>query len=81
MLDKMIESRDAVGEKKTLKGLFVTVGSLTTGIFTAALIFSIFSTNLAMSGEGLNLTRLAPPVEIPDESQFPGDDIESLYKS
>ena len=71
MLDKMIESRGTARESKFLKKLLVGVGSLTTGLFTAALIFSIFSTNLAMSGDGLEITSLAPPVDIPEPAPEP----------
>ena len=71
MLDKMVESTNSKGSKTVLRSLLMAVGSVTTALFTGALIFSIFATNLAMSGEDLVTTSLQSPITLSEPDPEP----------
>ena len=71
MLDRLVESKDQGKEKRALRRYLVGIGSLTTFFFASGLIFSIFATNLAMSGEGLNVSELIAPANIPQPAPEP----------
>lgn len=66
MLEKLIESRDTGNQNRRMRGFFAVVGTAMTGLFVAGLIFSIFSTNLAMGSDVIDLSRLIAPALIPE---------------
>ncbi|MEZ5305768.1 MAG: energy transducer TonB [Pyrinomonadaceae bacterium] len=71
MLEKLVESKNTGKDSRLFRTLLLSAGSLVSGAFVLGLILSIFGTNLAMSGEGLDLTRLVSPTMIPEEKPAP----------
>lgn len=70
MLDQLVESKNTSKENKAKNGLLLVVMALVFGGFVSALGYSLFTQDLSLSGEGLELSTLvAPP--IPEEAPPP----------
>ena len=68
MLDKLVESKNNGGENKRLSGFLLTTFLTIASILTFGLIYSLFSQNLAMSGEDLDISALAAPITIAEQA-------------
>ncbi len=66
MLDKLIVSKSSANENGKRNTLLLTTAVFTTTLLTAALIFSLFSQNLAMGQENLNISTLIAPPNMPE---------------
>lgn len=63
MLEQLVESKDERKENRRREGFLLTTFMATASLFAAALLYSLFSYNLAMGGERLEISNLvAPPV-------------------
>ena len=76
MLDKLVESKSKKIENRRIRKFFVSIGTVMTGLFVFGLIASIFSTNLAMSAEGFDITRLVAPTALPTNEPAPQPEME-----
>jgi hypothetical protein len=70
MLDRLVESRDRKHRRK-IRGFLMSVGTVMTGLCAFGLIFSIFSTSLAMGNGEIDLSRLVAPAMIPEKKPLP----------
>lgn len=68
MLDKLIESKNNRCENRRLGGFLLSTFTAAAAVLTFALIYSLFAYNLALGGENLNLTALAAPVKIEEQT-------------
>lgn len=71
MLDKLIESKNNKQESKILKGLLFGTSSIAVCGVITALIFSLFSQNLAMGSNAIELSSLVAPTIIPENKPEP----------
>lgn len=71
MLEKLIESTDNGQQSRKMRKFIMGTGTAMSSIFVCGLIFSIFSTNLAMGSQDIDLTRLFAPAAIPDQAPPP----------
>lgn len=62
MLDKLIESRSHLNESRRRGGILLTTSTAVFSALTLALIYSLFSYNLAMANESLDVSSLVAPV-------------------
>lgn len=65
MLDKLIISKNSAGDSTKLRGLFLSISIFVTSIFTFGLVFSLFSQNLALGNDSLNISTLIAPPAVP----------------
>ncbi|MEZ5344526.1 MAG: energy transducer TonB [Pyrinomonadaceae bacterium] len=65
MLDKLIISRNSAGESTKFRRLLASTFVFVTSLFTIGLIYSLFSQNLAMGNDSLNISALIAPPSIP----------------
>lgn len=56
-----------------MRSLFATIGTTTSALFVAGIVFSIFSTNLAMGSDTIDLSRLVAPALLPETAPPPPD--------
>ncbi len=68
MFEKLVESMDSGKHKRKLRTLFATIGTAITGLFLTGLVVSIFSTNLAMGSEAIDLSRLVAPATLAESA-------------
>ena len=71
MLDKLIISTDEAGDVGKRKGILVTTFMVVLSLFTMGMIYSLFSQNLAMGQDNLNITTLIAPPTIPQQKPLP----------
>jgi len=71
MLDKLIESKNCGNENARRGGFLLTAFMAVSSILSFALIYSLFSYNLALGSEKLDISTLVAPVKILDETQPP----------
>lgn len=76
MLDRLVESRDNGKHRRKIRGFLVSVGTVMTGLCAFGLVFSIFSTSLAMGNGEIELSRLVAPAMIPEKKPVPPEPIE-----
>ncbi len=63
MLDKLIISKTGAENNRTLRGLLVSTSVIVMSLLTFGLVFSLFSQNLAMGQDDLNIsTLIAAPI-------------------
>lgn len=74
MLEQLVESRDAGTENRRREGFLLTTFLGTASLFTAALIYSLFSSNLTMGSERLEISDLVAPVKI-TETEPPAPEV------
>ena len=79
MLDQLIESKNHLNENRRRGSFLLTAFTAVTFFFTLALIYSLFSYNLAMASEKLELSSLVAPVPIPvNDPQPPEPKVETV---
>ena len=71
MLDNLVESNNSKQESKILKGLLLGTSTIAISGVIMALIFSLFSQNLAMGSQSIELSSLLPPTIIPEAKPKP----------
>lgn len=68
MLDKLIESKTNGKENKRLGGFLFSTATGAFAILLAAFIYSIFSANLVLASDDLNLSALIAPVPMAEQA-------------
>jgi periplasmic protein TonB len=66
MLDQLVESRSHSGETRRRNGFLLTAFTIVFSVLICGLVYSLFSYNLAMAGEKLDISSLVSPVIPPD---------------
>lgn len=67
MLNQLIESKKSGRENRRISGFLLSSFTAVMSVLTVALIFSLFSSNVVLGGENLDMTALVTPVSIADE--------------
>ena len=62
MLDQLVESRNHSSETRRRSGFFLSAFTIVFSILTFGLLYSLFSYNLAMANERLDISSLVSPV-------------------
>lgn len=82
MLDNLVESKNNKIHKNKLRKLLLIISTLTVSGVIFALILSLFSQNLAMGQDAINLSELVTPTAIPQAAPpAPEPDTKSVIKS
>lgn len=68
MLDQLVESNNHLNENKRRGGFLLTTLTAVTFAFAFALVYSLFSYNLAMANDRLDMSTLVAPVEAPADA-------------
>jgi protein TonB len=71
MLDQLIESKNHSGENHRRSGFLLTTFTAVFSALTFALIYSLFSYNLAMANDKLDISTLVAPPNIPADAPPP----------
>jgi hypothetical protein len=71
MLDQLIESKNHSGENRRREGFLLSTFTAAFSVLTFALIYSLFSYNLVMGSEKLEMSALVLPVSMPDVAPEP----------
>lgn len=66
MLDQLVESRNNSNATRRRGGFLLTAFTLVFSVLTFALLYSLFSYNLAMANERLDISSLVSPVNPPE---------------
>lgn len=67
MLDNLVESRSIAGEKRRFRGLFLATSVFMGLILIAGFVVNLFSQELVLGAEDLELSALVAPVVVPPE--------------
>jgi periplasmic protein TonB len=68
MLDQLVESRNHSNETRRRSGFLLTAFTLVFSVLTFGLLYSLFSYNLVMANEALNISSLISPVAPPENA-------------
>lgn len=66
MLDQLIESNDHLNENRRRGSFLLSTFTAVMSLFSIAIIYSLFSYNIALAGEKFDLSSLVSPVSVPD---------------
>lgn len=66
MLDQLIESTEHLKESRRRGGFLLSTFTAVASLFSMAIIYSLFSYNIALAGEKFDLSSLVAPVSVPD---------------
>lgn len=75
MLDQLVESKNHSGESRRRGSFLLSTFTGVFSLFTLALIYSLFSYNLAMAGENLDLSSLVAPVTVAADEPPPPEKV------
>lgn len=89
MLDKLIESKSDARENKRIGGFLLTTATGAFFVLAVALIYSLFSYNVALASDNLNLSAIVAPVPLAEtappkkeeEAAAPASKQQSLVKT
>lgn len=71
MLNQLIESKSHQSESRRRGGFLLTTFTAVVSLFSITLLYSLFTYNLAMAGENLELSTLVAPVEVSENVPEP----------
>lgn len=68
MLNQLIESKKTGQENRRISGFLVSSFTAVMSVLTLALVFSLFSSNVVLGGDNLEMSALITPVSITEEA-------------
>lgn len=68
MLDKLIESKNNMGENRRLGGFLFSTFTAAAAVLTFALLYSLFTYNVAFGNDNLDITDLIAPIQTVEQN-------------
>lgn len=81
MLDKLVESKNNNGENRRLGSFLLTTSTGAFAVLIFALLYSLFTYNVALGNDDLNLSALIAPVKITEQAPPPKQPAEQKPQS